>query len=131
MGKETAGTPFTIEWDDGAMFIFSFTDANGSKQFCGFPHQALGLANLQGTQTQINAITQQIVQSQVQVTTDPATWIETVKTGARGGGGGKQMVTYDDTISTQYTATLLAPGTPPSVMPGPNFTLQVLYSITG
>ena len=112
MALQTANAPFTIEWDDGAMFIFSFTGAGGTKLFCGFPHQPLALANQQGTQTQVNAITQQIVQSQVQVTTDPATWIETVKTGARGGGG-TQTVSYDDTISVPYTATLLAQGTPP------------------
>jgi hypothetical protein len=129
MTLQTANSPFAIEWDDGAIFIFSFTGASGGKLFCGFPHQALALANLQGTQTQVNAITQQIVQSQVQVTTDPATWIETVKTGARG--GSTQVVSYDDTISVQYTATLLAAGTPPAVTPGQNFTLQVLYSIAG
>jgi hypothetical protein len=130
MGLQTVNGPFKVEWDDGAMFIFSFTGASGSKLFCGFPHQAVALAALTGTQTQVNSILSQIQQSQVQATTDPATWIETVKTGARAGGG-SQSVSYDDGISFAYTATLLAAGSPPTVSLGQNFTLQALYSITG
>jgi hypothetical protein len=113
------------------MFIFSFTGASGNKLFCGFPHQALSLSALTGTQTQVTSILAQIQQSQVQATTDPATWIETVKTGARAGSGGNQTVSYDDGISFQYTQTLLTPGNPPTISLGQNFTLQALYSITG
>lgn len=128
MALQTANSPFTVEWDDGAMFIFSFVAA-GTKLFCGFPHQVLSVASLSGTQTQVTAILQQINQQQVQLTADPATWIETVKTGARG--STTQTVSYDDNLTVSYTTTLLSGGSPPATQPGQNFTLQVLYSIAG
>jgi hypothetical protein len=128
MALKTAHSPFTVEWDDGAMFIFSFDDA-GTKLFCGFPHQVVSVASLSGTQTQVSAILQQINQAQVQVTADPATWIETVKTGARGSST-TQTVSYDDSITSNYTTTLLS-GSPPAPTLGQNFTLQLLYSIAG
>ena len=111
------------------MFIFSFTDVTGTQLFCGFPHEVLAVANLAGTQTQVTAILAQVNSAQVQVSADPATWVETVKTGARGSSG-TQTVSYDDSITTNYTTTLLS-GNPLAATPGQNFTLQLLYSVAG
>lgn len=130
--------PFTIVWDDGFMFIFSFDDpANpGQTLFCGFPHQVLSVASQAGTQIQVSPIQSQITNLQFQVSADPATWVETIKTAARGGGqqpGGAQ-VSYDDSISSTYTQQLVVPataGSPATVTQGTAFTLQLLYSIVG
>lgn len=129
MALQTATSGFKIAWDDGVMFIFSFTDAAGTTLFCGFPHQVLAVANLTGSQTQVTAILAQVTSAQVQISADPATWVETVKTAARGSAGA-QTVTYDDSITTNYTTTLLS-GSPLAPTPGQNFTLQLLYSIAG
>ena len=105
-----------IEWDDSVVFVFSFQGPSG-QIFCGFPHQQVALANQTGTQTQVNAILQSIQQIQLQVTTDPGTWIDTVKQGAR---GGKINIVFEDSISAKYTTQTLK-----------DFDLQQLFSITG
>ncbi|MGA9675454.1 MAG: hypothetical protein WBR28_09440 [Mycobacterium sp.] len=132
MAAQTGNGPFTILWDDGFMFIFSFTGADGSTTLnCGFPHQVISVAQQAGTQTQVSPIQQQIIQMQFQVAADPSTWIETIKTAARSATQPtQQAITYDDTISSQYTTTLVS-GNPPGPTPGKNFTLQLLYSVTG
>lgn len=129
MASQTATSGFKVVWDDGVMFIFSFTGVTGETLLCGFPHEVLAVANLTGSQTQVSAILAQVTSAQVQVSADPATWVETVKTAARGSSG-TQTVTYDDSISTTYTTTLLS-GNPLAPTPGQNFILQLLYSIAG
>ena len=131
MAAQTGKGPFTILWDDGFMFIFSFTGVDGSTLNCGFPHQVISVAQQSGTQTQVTPIQQQITQMQFQVAADPSTWIETIKTAARSATQPtQQTITYDDTISSQYTTTLVS-GNPPAPTVGQNFTLQLLYSVTG
>lgn len=135
MSVATGKQPFTIEWDDGFMFIFSFPDPANTTQklFCGFPHQVVATASQAGTQTQVTPTLAQITQLQFQVSADPATWVETIKNAARNGGQqttGTQ-VTFDDSISSTYTAQLVVPSNPPNVTPGQSFTLQLLYSIVG
>ena len=106
----------TIEWDDSVVFVFSFQGPSG-QVFCGFPHQQVALANQTGTQTQVSAILQTLQQMQLQVTTDPGTWIETLKQGAR---GGKINIVYEDSISAKYTTQTTK-----------DFDLYQLFSITG
>jgi hypothetical protein len=106
----------TIEWDDGVMIVFSFQNA-GSTVYCGFPHIVPAWQNQSGTQTQVSAKVQSVTQSAVQVSGDPATWVETVKYGAR---GNKITIDYDDTINVNYTTQTANP-----------FQLQQLFSIRG
>ena len=108
----------TIEWDDSVVFVFSFTDGNGNKQFAGFVHMQLALAIAQGSNTQVTQVLQQVNQQQIQFTTDPQSWIETVKNAARN----KSQITivFDDTLNTAYTTQTAA-----------NFQLQVLFSLAG
>lgn len=58
------------------------------------------------------------------------TWIETIKTAARSATAPTQTISYDDMITLQYTQTLVS-GNPAAPTPGQNFTLQLLYSVTG
>lgn len=112
------GVSITIEWDDGVMIIFSFQGAAGSTVKCGFPHIVPAWQSQTGTQTEVTSKIQNITQSGVQISGDPATWVETVKYGAR---DGKTInVTYDDTINVNYTTTTATP-----------FQLFLLYSING
>ena len=129
MALKTAKSPFTIVWDDGFVFIFSFTDDTGATVMCGFPHQVISVASQGGTQVQVSPTVAQIQQMQAQVAADPATWVDTVKTGAR---SPAQPVTvgYDDTISSPYTQQLVS-GNPLAPTPGQTFTLQLMYSVTG
>jgi hypothetical protein len=106
-----------IEWDDSVVLVFSFTQ-NGTKFFAGFVHQVISIQNTVGTQTQASAILQTILQNSVQFAMDPGTWVETVKTGARG--SGTITVVYDDSTSQPYTTQTNQP-----------FALQILRSIAG
>jgi hypothetical protein len=106
----------TIEWDDGVMLIFSFQGASGTL-YAGFPHVVPAWQNQTGTQTQLTATVQSIVQSAVQLSGDPGTWVETVKYGAR---GNKITIVYDDTTSVSYTTQTANP-----------YALQQLYSLHG
>jgi hypothetical protein len=132
MAAQTGTGPVKILWDDGFMFIFSFTGVDGSTTLnCGFPHQVISVAQQAGTQTQVSPIQQQITQMQFQVAADPSTWIETIKTAARSATQPiQQVITYDDTITSNYTQTLVS-GSPAAPTPGQNYVLQLLYSVTG
>lgn len=117
MSLQTAQkTTVDIEWDDGAVIVFSFQGASG-QVFCGFPHSVVALQNQTGTQTQVTATLQNVQQSAIQVSADPATWVETVKQGAR---GGKITIEYDDQTNVNYTT-----------FTNKIFTLQQLFSIAG
>lgn len=109
-------TSVTIEWDDGVVIVFSFQGSSGTV-YCGFPHLVPAWQSQSGTQTQVSATVQSIVQSAIQISGDPATWVETVKYGAR---NNKITVVYDDTINFNYTNALANP-----------YQLQQLYSIHG
>jgi len=117
MSVQTVQASVTIEWDDGAVIIFSFTGAAGSKVYCGFPHLVPAWQNQTGTQTQVTATVASIQQSAMQVSADPATWVETVKQGAR---NGKITIVYDDSTNTNYTNANATP-----------FQLQQLFSLAG
>lgn len=119
MSATTAsGVGVTIEWDDSVMIVFSFTPSGGSKQYCGFPHVIAAWQSQSGTQTEVSARVQSLSQTAFQISGDPATWVETVKYGAR---DGKTInVTYDDTINVSYTTSTAN-----------NYQLQQLYSING
>ncbi|HEY6326661.1 MAG TPA: hypothetical protein VIW73_09155 [Candidatus Cybelea sp.] len=111
------GVGVKIEWDDGVMIVFSFQGASG-KVYCGFPHVIPAWQSQTGTQTEVSTRVQSITQTAVQISGDPATWVETVKYGAR---DGKTIdVTYDDTINVNYTTSTATP-----------YQLQLLYSING
>ena len=107
-----------IEWDDSVVLVFSFTH-NGTKLFAGFAHQVISVQSTTGTQTQVSAILQNIQQTAVQFAMDPATWVETVKTGARGNSNPITVV-FDDSTSQPYTTLTNQP-----------FQLQILHSIAG
>ena len=101
----------TLVWDDGVVFIFSFT-FNGTQYYGGFPHMQIALANATGSQTQVNKVLQTLQQSQLQVTTDPGCWIDTLK-------NNKAVdIVFDDSTSVNYTTQTAQP-----------YDLQVLYSI--
>lgn len=118
MSQQTASqVAVTIEWDDGVMLVFSFQGASGSTIYCGFPHVVPAWQNLSGTQTEVSAKVQSITQAAVQISGDPATWVETVKYGAR---GNKITIDYDDTTNVNYTTQNANP-----------YQLQLLYSIRG
>jgi hypothetical protein len=106
----------TIEWDDSSVIVFSFQGTSGT-QYCGFPHLVPAWQSQTGTQTQVSATEQSLKQAGVQISADPATWVETVKYGAR---GNKITIVYDDTTNTNYTTQTAQP-----------YQLQQLYSIHG
>jgi hypothetical protein len=116
---QTVQTSVEIEWDDSVVIIFSFAGAD-AKIYCGFPHIVPAWQNQTGTQTQISATVQRIQQTSMQISGDPATWVETVKQGAR---NGKITIVYDDSSSTSYTTYTSAAATP--------YQLQNLYSLAG
>ncbi|SIO63185.1 hypothetical protein SAMN05443247_09622 [Bradyrhizobium erythrophlei] len=105
----------TVEWDDGVVFVFSW---NNRQFFAGFVHLQIALANAVGTTTQITAILQQLAQTQLQSSSDPQSWLDTVKNGSRN--GNKVAIVFDDALSAVY-----------STQTGQNFTLQQLFSIAG
>jgi hypothetical protein len=73
---------------------------------------------VQGSQTQVSAALAQVQQQGVQLSFDPQSWVETVKTGARSGGAA--TVVFEDSISTIYTT-----------QTNQSFQLQQLFSIAG
>jgi hypothetical protein len=110
-----------VEWDDSAVFVFSFTDNNGNKQFAGFPHIPVAVAIAQGSQTQVTALTQAVSQQQLQISVDPQTWIETVKNAARNASANMKItITFDDAQNIAYTT-----------LTGLQFQLQMLHSLAG
>jgi hypothetical protein len=106
-----------IEWDDSVVMVFSFDGPDGRTN-CGFFHQILAVQVVQGSQTQISAALAQVAQQGVQLSLDPQTWVETVKTGARA--GGSATVVFEDSISTTYTT-----------QTNQTFQLQQLFSLAG
>ncbi len=121
MSVATYFGPVSIEWDDSVVLVFSFTH-NGTKFFAGFGHQVISVQSTTGTQTQVSAILQNIQQTSVQFAMDPATWVETVKTGSRGSAAAPNNITvvYEDSTSQPYTTLTNQP-----------FQLQILHSIAG
>ena len=117
MSQQTASqVNVTIEWDDGVVIVFSFPGASGTL-YCGFPHVVPAWQSQSGTQTQVSTTVQTISQSAIQISGDPATWVETVKYGAR---GNKIDIVYDDTANFPYTTQTANP-----------YQLQQIYSIHG
>ena len=107
-----------IEWDDGAVIVFSFAGADGNTIYSGFPHLVPAWQSQTGVQDQISKTEQTIKQVALQVSGDPATWVETVKQGARSDKGGVSIV-YDDSF-VHYTTQI-----------GTSYDLHILYSIAG
>jgi hypothetical protein len=124
MSQQTAsGVSLTIEWDDGVVIVFSFTDPTSNKKFvCGFPHIVPAWQSQTGTQTQVSTKVQNITTSTLQISGDPATWVETVKYGSRAAGGSTPTVTvvYDDSTSVHYTTEIAT-----------SFDLYQLFAIYG
>jgi hypothetical protein len=118
MSAQTFTGNVQIVWDDSVVLVFSFQGPSG-QLFAGFMHQIFSVQLTQGSQTQISPILQSVQQSSVQLALDPATWVETVKTGARGTSNPITVV-YDDTINVSYTNSQAQP-----------FQLQQIYSIAG
>ena len=114
MSSQTVSAVPTIEWDDGVVFIFSFGDPT---LYAGVVHVQVAQATASGTQTQVSAILQTLNQTQIQVASDPQSWLDTVKTAAR---GGKAInITYD-TAFVHYTTQIAT-----------SYDLQLLYSLAG
>lgn len=108
-----------IVWDDSVVIVFSFQDSGGNTQNCGFPHIIPAWQSQSGSQTQVSPKVQTITQNGMQVSADPATWVETIKYGARPNNG-KITIVYDDTINVPYTTAT-----------GTSYQLWQLYSIHG
>jgi hypothetical protein len=113
MAQTVSAVP-QIEWDDGVVFVFSW---NSQQFFAGFVHLQIAVANAVGTTTQVSAILQQLQQTQVQFSSDPQSWLETVKNAAR---ATKPINITFDTNFVPYTT-----------QSGQSFNLQQLYSIAG
>src|SRR5260370_18516735 len=75
MAQTVSAVP-QIEWDDGVVFVFSW---NSQQFFAGFVHLQIAVANAVGTTTQVSAILQQLQQTQVQFSSYPQSWLETLK----------------------------------------------------
>lgn len=107
----------TIEWDDSVVFLFSWNNQD-QQFFAGFVHLQIAPANAVGMTTQITNILLQPTLAQVQASSDPQSWLDTVKNAAR---NSKPItVTFDDAISTIYVAQI-----------NRSFTLHQLFSIAG
>lgn len=122
MSATTFTTSVQIVWDDSVVLIFQFTDSSGNTQHCGFLHFGIQSQTQVGSNTQVSQILTTTQQQGLQVSNDPATWVETVKYGARGTTAQPQQITitYDDSTSVAYTTQTAQP-----------FQLQELYSING
>jgi hypothetical protein len=108
----------TIEWDDGAVFVFSFTDQNGNQQFSGFVHMQIQLASAQGSNTQVSQLLTNVNQQMIQFSSDPGCWVDTLKNAAR---NTKSInIVYDDTVDIPYTT-----------LTNQSFHLRQLFSLAG
>jgi predicted amidophosphoribosyltransferase len=115
MAVQTQSVVPAVEWDDSIVVVFSW---NNRQFFAGFVHLQIATATATGTTTQLNNITQQVVQNQIQASSDPQNWLDTVKNSVR---VGKSInITFDDAISVVYTT-----------QTNQSFTLQELFSIAG
>ena len=119
MTVQTVSANPTIEWDDGLVFVFSFNDASNNRIFCGIIHVVLAVQLTAGQQAQITPLLQAISQGSFQGSSDPQTWIESVKNAARDPNKNVTVV-YDDALSAIYTT-----------LTNQTFTLQFLQSLTG
>jgi hypothetical protein len=115
MAIQTVTVPLKLEWDDSVVLVFSF-DGPAGQVFCGFVHQVLAVQFVSGSQAQVTPALQIVQQQGIQVSLDPQTWVETAKTGAR---GGNATVVFDDALSTVYTT-----------QTNQSFQLQALFSLT-
>src|SRR5271163_824400 len=125
MVRQTVKNPSNLQivWDDGVMLVFSFTAADGITTVnCGIVHLAPD-SQTAGFQSPINTI-QNIIRNSIQIYGDPQTWVETIKSAARGRLPNIQ-IDYDDQFIITYASNSLVVSNPPS------FTLQVLYSLAG
>src|SRR5215831_6377338 len=116
MSIQSVTGPLNIEWDDSVVLVFSFNTPAG-KMFSGFVHAVFAGNVVGGSQTQVTAAVQIVVQQGIQVSLDPQTWVETAKSCAR---GGQATVVFDDANSVIYTTQTNLP-----------FQLQTLFSLTG
>ena len=118
MSATSVTTRPSIVWDDSVVFIFSF-DHNGTTWYGGFVHLGYQYQQTVGSSTQVTTILQNTTQQGVQFSSDPQTWLDTVKSSSRSSGQ-NIVITYDDTINYSYTT-----------QTGYTFQLQVLYSLAG
>jgi hypothetical protein len=116
MSVQVMQTKVNIEWDDGAVIVFSFTGPDGSTVYSGFPHVVPAWQSQTGEQTQVSKTVQTIQANSLQISADPATWVETVKQGAR---TDKITITYDDAF-VHYTTQIAS-----------SYDLHILYSLAG
>jgi hypothetical protein len=118
MTTQTISAQPTIEWDDGVVFVFSFNDSSNTQQFAGFVHIQVQVASAVGSNTQVSQVVTVVNQQQIQFSTDPECWVETLKAAAR---GPKSItITYEDSINTNYTT-----------QTNQSFQLQQLFSLAG
>jgi hypothetical protein len=118
MSAQTFHGNVQIVWDDSVVLVFSF-QGPGGQLFAGFVHQIFSFQLTAGTQTQVTSILQTLQQQAVQQALDPQTWVETLKTGARGTANPITVV-FDDTINVIYTTAT-----------NQSFQLQQLFSVAG
>lgn len=107
----------TILWDDSVVFVFSW-QYDGQTWQGGFLHQQLSIATQTGFQTQVSPFSQQLSSQQGQISSDSQSWLEAIKTAARG--KGKVTVAFEDSNYVLYTT-----------QTNITFNLQQLFSITG
>jgi hypothetical protein len=122
MVRQTIKNPSNLQivWDDGVMLVFSFTAADGYETVnCGIahldPHTQVGRTQV------LSPITAVQIAVPEQFYGDPQTWIETIKSAARGSFTNIQ-IDYDDQLIMGYTSWMFDP---------PSFGLKVLYSLAG
>jgi hypothetical protein len=123
MVMQTVKNPSNLQivWDDGVMLVFSFTAADGVATInCGIvhlaPHIQVGRAPPPTSAIQIS------MQESGQLYGDPQTWIETIKSAARGSIPNIQ-IDYEDQVGIFYNSWNLNSQS--------SFALQVLYSLAG
>jgi hypothetical protein len=118
MAMQTIPARPAIEWDDSVVFVFSFTDSHGNKKFAGFVHVQIQSASAVGSNMQVSQAVAAVNQQEIQFSTDPGCWVETLKNAARS--KTPVTITYEDAISTIYTT-----------QTNQSFQLQELFSLTG
>ncbi len=108
-----------IVWDDSVVYVFEFTDTGGTRRNGAFVHVQVSQAT--GSQTQVTATLQTI--AQIQVATDPGTWIETLKNAARN--NATVNMWFEDTVFTTWQ--------PPATVAAnfSAFNISAVYSIAG
>jgi hypothetical protein len=115
---QTISAQPALEWYDDVVFVFSFTDRNGNKQFSGCVHIQIRLASAQGSNTQASQLVTAVNQQQIQFSSDPGCWIDTLKNAARN--KTSINIVYDDAVDKPYTT-----------LTNQSFPLQQLFSLAG